>query len=223
MNNIDKIYIINLKERTDRWEHCLQQLNKYNITNYTRFDAVKPDLNKVNPIQYSKNNLKLGTKYIIGALGCKLSHLKIIIDAQKNNYNQILILEDDFLLTNNFIDKYNNTINSINESKTNIDMLYLGFSIVRKDPYIDTNISNLKKLTNGHTTHAYLLNKSFYSTMIDEILNCYCEIDVCYAKMQKKYNNIYGIYPCLVTQMESYSDILSKDVNYEQYIKLDNK
>ena len=81
MNNIDKIYIINLKERTDRWEHCLQQLNKYNITNYTRFDAVKPDLNKVNPIQYSKNNLKLGTKYIIGALGCKLSHLKIIIDA----------------------------------------------------------------------------------------------------------------------------------------------
>ena len=115
-------------------------------------------------------------------MGCKLSHLKIIIDAQKNNYNQILILEDDFLLTNNFIDKYNNTINSINESKTNIDMLYLGFSIVRKDPYIDTNISNLKKLTNGHTTHAYLLNKSFYRTLIDEILNCYCEIDVCYAR-----------------------------------------
>ena len=26
----------------------------------------------------------------------------------------------------------------------------------------------------------------------------------------KKYNNIYGIYPCLVTQMESYSDILIK-------------
>ena len=94
-------------------------------------------------------------------MGCKLSHLKIIIDAKKNNYNQILILEDDFLLTNNFIEKYNNTINEIYEKINNIDMLYLGFSIVRKDPYIDTNISNLKKLTNGHTTHAYILNKSF--------------------------------------------------------------
>ena len=137
MNKIDKIYIINLKERTDRWQHCLKQLNKYNITNFTRFDAVKPDLNKVNPIQYSKNNLK--------------------------------------------------------------------------------------KLTNGHTTHAYLLNRSFFQNIINEILKCYCEIDVCYAKMQKKYNHIYGIYPCLITQMESYSDILNKNVNYDQYIKLDNK
>ena len=223
MNKIDKIYIINLKERTDRWQHCLKQLNKYNITNFTRFDAVKPDLNKVNPIQYSKNNLKLGTKYIIGALGCKLSHLKIIIDANQNNYKQILILEDDFLLTNNFIQKFNDTIQNIHSNNIHIDMLYLGFSIVRKDPYIDTNIDNLKKLTNGHTTHAYLLNRSFFQNIINEILKCYCEIDVCYAKMQKKYNHIYGIYPCLITQMESYSDILNKNVNYDQYIKLDNK
>ena len=106
MNNIDKIYIINLKERTDRWQNCLQQLNKYNITNFTRFDAIKPALNKINPIQYSKNNLKINKKYIIGALGCKISHLNIIIHAKQNNYKQILILEDDFLLTNNFLDKF---------------------------------------------------------------------------------------------------------------------
>ena len=53
--------------------------------------------------------------------------------------------------------------------------------------------------------------------------NCYCEIDVCYAKLQKKYNNIFGIYPCLITQRESFSDILNRNVNYDQYIKLDNK
>lgn len=223
MNNIDNIYIINLKERTDRWQHCLQQLKKYNITNFTRFDAIKPDLNKINPIQYSKNNLKINKKYIIGALGCKLSHLNIIIDAKQNNYKQILILEDDFLLTNNFLDKFSTISNKIQSHNIHIDMLYLGFSIVRKNPYENTTIDNLKKLTNGHTTHAYLLNQSFYDTIINEISNCYCEIDVCYAKLQKKYNNIFGIYPCLITQRESFSDILNRNVNYDQYIKIDNK
>ena len=94
-------------------------------------------------------------------MGCKLSHLNIIIDAKQNNYKQILILEDDFLLTNNFLNKFSTISNKIQSHNIHIDMLYLGFSIVRKNPYENTNIDNLKKLTNGHTTHAYLLNQSF--------------------------------------------------------------
>ena len=223
MDNIDKIYIINLKERTDRWKKCIEQLNKYNITNYERFDAIKPDLNKINPIQYSKNNLKLGKKYIIGTMGCKLSHYKIIIESRKNKYKQILILEDDFLLTNNFIEKFSQILNNMNTHKIHYDMLYLGFSIVRKNPYIDTEIENLKKIKNGHTTHAYILNNTFYDNIINEIMTCHCEIDVCYANLQKKNNNIYGIYPCLITQRESFSDILNKTVNYNKFIKLDNQ
>jgi len=222
IHRIDNIYIINLKERTDRWEHCLSQLKKYNITNYTRLDAIRPALKSMHPIQYSKNNLQLGNEYIIGAMGCKLSHLKAIAEAQKNNYEQILILEDDFLLANDFTKKFSAIADNINSNSVTIDMLYLGFSTVRENAYEDTDIDNLKKLTNGHTTHAYLLNRSFYSTIITEILHCYCEIDVCYVKMQQKHD-IYGIHPCLVTQMESFSDILSKDVSYDEYIELDNK
>ena len=46
MDKIDKIYIINLKDRIDRWNDSLVQLNKYNIENYERFDAIRPDLKK---------------------------------------------------------------------------------------------------------------------------------------------------------------------------------
>ena len=102
-------------------------------------------------------------------------------------------------------------------------MLYLGFSIVREDPYEDTGIDNLKKLIKGHTTHAYILSESFYDIVIDKIRQCYCEIDICYVKMQQKYENIYGIFPCLITQRESYSDILNRNVNYKKFIELDNK
>ena len=98
MEDIDQIYIINLKNRTDRWKTCIEQLIKHNITNYKRFNAIRPDLTKINPIQYSKNNMKLSKNYITGALGCKLSHLSVINDAKINNYSKILILEDDFFI-----------------------------------------------------------------------------------------------------------------------------
>lgn len=222
MDFIDQIYIINLKNRTDRWNMCMEQLIKYNIKNYKRFEAIRPDLTTINPIHYSKNNMKLSKNYIIGALGCKLSHLSVINDAKVNNYSKILILEDDFLLCNNFIEKYNDAIKNINKNNINYSMLYLGFSIVRDNTYIDTNINNLKKLKNAHTTHAYILDKSFYHTIISEINTCYCELDVHYANIQKKYNNIYGIFPSIITQRASYSDIMQKDVDYNNVIKLDN-
>jgi GR25 family glycosyltransferase involved in LPS biosynthesis len=220
MDKISKIYIINLKERTDRWKDCLIQLNKYNIENYERFEAIRPDLKKIDPIQYSKNNLKMDEKYIIGALGCKLSHIEIIKNAKKNSYKQILILEDDFLLCENFIEKYNKIYSDIEKKKINIDILYLGFSIVRKEPFIDTSINNLKKVKSVHTTHAYIINYNFYDTILEELEKCHCEIDVCYANCQKKYN-MYGIYPSLISQRTSFSDITHRNVDYSNFIKLD--
>jgi len=220
MDRIEKIYIINLKNRIVRWEESLIQLKKFNIENYERFNAICPDLKKIDPIQYKNNNLKINEKYIIGALGCKLSHIEIIKEAKEKNYKQIMILEDDFLFCKNFIEKYNKISKDIANEKINIDLLYLGFSIVRKDPFTCTSINNLKKVTNVHTTHAYIINYNFYDTILKELENCYCEIDVCYANCQKKYN-IYGIYPSLISQRPSFSDIIQKNTDYSNVIKLD--
>lgn len=220
MDNISKIYIINLKERTDRWKDCLTQLQKYNINNYERFCAIRPNLEEIDPIHYEKNNLKIDKKYIIGALGCKLSHIEIIKNAKKNSYKQILILEDDFLLCENFIQKYNKIYSDIHKKKLDIDILYLGFSIVRKEPFLNTTINNLKRVKNAHTTHAYIINYNFYDTILAELDKCHCEIDVCYANCQKKYN-MYGIYPSLISQKTSFSDIIHRNVDYSNFIKLD--
>lgn len=220
MDKIDKIYIINLKERQDRWTDSLIELKKHNIENYERFEAIRPDLKKNDPIQYSKNNLKLDEKYIIGALGCKFSHIEIIKNAKKKKYKQVLIFEDDFLLCENFIEKYNKIYSDIEKEKINIDIMYLGFSIVRKEPFIDTTINNLKKVKNVHTTHAYIINYNFYDTILEELEKCHCEIDVCYANCQKKYN-MYGIYPSLISQRTSFSDITHRNVDYSNFIKLD--
>lgn len=219
MNNIDKIYIINLKHRTDRWEKCLEQLNKYNITNYERFDAICPDLNDIDKSQYINFNTKTDKNYVMCALGCKLSHYNVIKNAKKQSYNQILVLEDDFLLCDNFIDKYNEIINIIENENIDLNMLYLGFSNYFKNAYTDTSITNIKKMKNAMTTHAYILHNSFYNNVLNEIENSSYEIDVCYSYLQK--NDIYGIYPCLISQQPSFSDILNRNVNYSEFIKLE--
>ena len=46
--NINKIFIISLKQRTDRKHQMIQEMKKQNITNYEFFDAVRPTLNDVN-------------------------------------------------------------------------------------------------------------------------------------------------------------------------------
>ena len=216
MNNIDKIYIINLKHRTDRWEKCLEQLNKYNITNFERFDAICPDINNIDKSQYKNFNDK-SKKYLTGAMGCKLSHYNVIQNAKKQNYNQVLILEDDFLLCQNFIEKYNELIKVLENENIDLNMFYLGFSIYFKNTYIDTKITNVKKMNNATTTHAYILHNSLYDNVLNEIINSDEEIDVCYTRLQKKHN-IYGIYPCLISQQPSFSNIRNKFHDYTQSI-----
>lgn len=218
---VDMIYIINLKEREDRWKECKKQLDTYNIKNYKRYEAHTFKFENINPIEYSKNNLKINKKYIIGAYGCKHSHLEIIKDAKKHNFKSILILEDDFKLCTSFVEKTNKYLNMLYCNKKKIDMLYLGFNIMRKEPYEDTEYCNLKKLKTCFGTHSYIIFNYFYDKAIQEIEQCLCEIDVCYVKLQKKYN-IYGIYPCLVAQRPDYSNIMNKNVCYNNFTTVDN-
>ena len=56
MDLIDKVYVINLPERTDRKEHIINELNKLKIKNYEIFEAIKPTLEEVN--KWSKKYCK---------------------------------------------------------------------------------------------------------------------------------------------------------------------
>ena len=97
-------------------------------------------------------------------------------------------------------------------------MLYLGFNTSGECKCSDTCITNVKIVKN--VAHAYIINKKFYNTLIDEVEQCQAEIDTCYVDLQNKYN-IYGIYPSLISQIASYSDICNRNVNYTTII-LDN-
>ena len=73
IEDIKHAYYINLEHRTDRKEHVELQLKTLGIE-ASRFDAIKMEN---------------------GAIGCSLSHLKLLEQALENQYDHILIMEDD--------------------------------------------------------------------------------------------------------------------------------
>ena len=88
INDITNIFYINLEHRTDRKEHVETELLKIGLIGQ-RFNAIKMDN---------------------GAIGCSMSHLKLLQDAVKHNLEHILIVEDDitFLNPTLFINQINN-------------------------------------------------------------------------------------------------------------------
>jgi len=77
-NYFDKIFIINLKRRKDRWDECLEELDsqKIPISSIERFEAFDCPEN--------------------GHAGCTRSHRELIRAIASSAWNRVLIMEDDF-------------------------------------------------------------------------------------------------------------------------------
>lgn len=94
----DKIYCINLDRRPDRWETVKEKFDKLNIK-VERFSAC--DGNDLPPeVLQTYQGIN---KYEVA---CMISHYNVIKDAKQNNYTRILILEDDVMFAQNFMDKF---------------------------------------------------------------------------------------------------------------------
>ena len=87
----DKIFVINLDHRKDRWNESLKLFEKYHITNYERISAVKPIYKDIPKKYYSNLVVNQTEWYVTGAVGCKLSHLKVIKLAKERNYKNFLV------------------------------------------------------------------------------------------------------------------------------------
>lgn len=196
-----------------------ETVQTYNIRNYQRFNAVKVHLNKITDAEKRNYHIQ-DENYICVQHGCRMSHLNVIKHAKCKKYTNVLILEDDFVLTSNFVQKLIQILTSIENASIEVNMLYLGFSIFTKYPYENTIIPNLKKIKNGFTSHAYIVNEKYYDVLIHAIESDAYQIDRIYVQLQKQID-VYGVYQCIVSQQESFSDIMKRKVNYSNMIHMD--
>jgi GR25 family glycosyltransferase involved in LPS biosynthesis len=193
-NFFSKVYCINLDKRLDRWEQAIQEFKKIDLE-VERFPAIDGE-----KIDYNFSPKKKGF------CGCLLSHKSIIQHCKDNNFESVLILEDDVVISEKILSCFEKNITHI----PTWDMIYFGGNHKIKPTFIK---DQLYKIIRTYTTQAYAIHSKIY----DEILNILQKkshpIDVLYA------NNIHPKYECylltncdekhspLTFQRKSYSNI----------------
>ena len=135
--------------------------------------------------------------------------VSILKDAYKNNYENILILEDDV--------KFNLDFNKIFEFCEQINFDYDIFYLDGNHQYANRCQirNNVMKITGTLSTSAYLIKEKAMQYIIDNITGYSKEVDVFYAvDLQPKFN-CYCSIPHITEQRPGYSDIQQRDVHYK--------
>ena len=208
ISDITKVLYINLESRTDRKKHVENQLSTIGFKNFQRFKAIKMDN---------------------GALGCSISHLKCLQIAKANNWEHVLICEDDI----EFLDQsvFTKQLNGFLETVDDWDVILLAGNNMR--PYKITNKYSVK-VYGCQTTTGYIVKKSYYDKLIENYLtgikNLFANpqnhkifaIDQFWMRLQEK-DNWFLITPLSVIQRADYSDIEKKNINYKYVMTMLNK
>jgi GR25 family glycosyltransferase involved in LPS biosynthesis len=214
----DKVYCINLEERTDRWDSCLEKFKEYGIVNFKRFEGIK-----VNGNLSSKK---------LGQIGCSASFYNILKDARDKNYNNILILEDDFNFTVSKDEMSEALGKAFEEMPKDWDMFYLGANIVNEIMHnpIEKYSENLFKLNSAYTTHSICFSKNSFDKIlnffqseenwVENLMTNYESIDVFFAKDFHIANKCFIWKDLLCLQEPSFSSIENTFYNYtDQMLK----
>jgi GR25 family glycosyltransferase involved in LPS biosynthesis len=194
-----RTFVINLAERTDRWDRVKPQLDAVNQP-YERFEAIKG-----------------------GWKGCRDSHLAVLNTAKgfrwHDKYRHILILEDDV----DMIPEWRQELMKVlMHTPLDWDIIYLGAS---PQAPLERYNDHLYVAKNCLCTHAMLYNNS-HKGVVDYILEHRAEInkiDVFYKDVIQEKFKCFLTFPLISTQWDdksntcTRSDISTIAKNYLKY------
>jgi len=145
MDNIDKIFYINLESRKDRNEEILAEFNRMSIPKEKihRFPAIK-----ANP----------------GAIGCALSHLNLLMFIKQKGYTNTIILEDDFQFVVSK-EEFRKNLDEVFTTVPKYDVIMLSYFLKQGAPYNKV----CGRALDTQTTAGYMIHKTF----LDKLIDCY--------------------------------------------------
>jgi glycosyl transferase family 25 len=200
IDDIKHAFYINLEHRVDRKEQVEEQLKTIGI-NAERFNAIKMEN---------------------GAIGCSMSHLKILQDALANKLDHVLIVEDDILFLKPEV--FKPQINKFFELHgNNWDVVLLaGNNMPPYKPIDDTCI----QVSRCQTTTGYLVNGHYIKVLMQNVKlgltnliskpseHSKFAIDKFWFVLQGA-SKWFLITPLTVVQREGYSDIEKRVISYD--------
>jgi GR25 family glycosyltransferase involved in LPS biosynthesis len=156
MNNIDKIYYINLEHRTDRKEQFEKQIR-------THF---------ANSIFESRIERFPAIKHEKGLLGCSMSHLEVIKKAKLTRARYIIVFEDDFefiVSRETFLTNLEQLFQQVENDGFDFKVVMLAYNANNRFEIKNNNL--LDSSTDVQTCSGYLVNSQYF----DELIQCWEE------------------------------------------------
>jgi len=198
-SDISNAYYINLDHRKDRDDHINVELLALGLK-ASRFKAI-------------------GLKN--GAIGCTMSHLKLLETALEQHMDHILIMEDDitFLDPELFKKQFNTFIQNCDN---NWDVILFGGNNVPPFKAVDSTCIQVSRC---QTTTGYLVNRHYIPHMCKNIKeglqllisnpqqHYFYAIDKYWFALQQS-GRWFLIIPATIIQYEGYSDIEKRTTNY---------
>ena len=200
-----RVFIINLDSRPDRWENITRAMAFANITNYERFSAIvgSPDDPRLAPLKKT-----VGPKnYVESAGGCLLSHIAVSNIAWSRGLSRILVLEDDCVFHKDINQLLPTALQQVPQDWL---MLYFSANHIDKPERYSTNVLHVKKAVSAH---AYGIVAEGIQSVVNNAVNVGAEIDVFFHTLQAT-GRVYQITPNLIGQASGFSDIQKSNVNY---------
>lgn len=186
--NTPHIFCITLEDSIERINYAKLQLDNLNLK-YDLFygiDGSKTNLkviddNDWDPIQMNS-----------GRIGCFLSHLILWNHIFYSNYDEVLILEDDFIFNVSFdmILKYKS------ELPVDWDLFFVGYCCET-----DTKMKSISEnimTGDGICTHGYFINKKCISKLLPMIFPVDLPIDVKMRTLYDKLNVYFSKEKCII-------------------------
>lgn len=198
----DKAYCVNLKHRTDRWEHFQKEVEFLNI-DVERFEAIDGKTYGIKPGTPPHPTWSIIS---LGNLGNVISQRRIFKNAIKQNYNSILIFEDDVEFDKNI----NLERDYFQHIPKNWDMIYFGGNHVK--PLIPVN-EYVGRCLFTLTAHAIIFKDTTYYKIMSLTSGLGAPIDLYYSMLHEDFN-VYAPLKPIAWQMSGYSDIADKEVDY---------
>lgn len=207
----DKIYCINLDDRSDRWEVCEDMFNRYNLK-VERFSGI------------NGKQLDFGFDTVKNCeLAGTLSHSKVIKKAIDSKFSNVLILEDDIEFKEGFFENFEILYKSV---PPNYDILFFGGNHTGGYKKVHDNCVRCYKT---FALQSYVINRKCMNMVYDNMCNMIGQIlttnkshteCVSFAAdflMGKLHNHleVYSFYPNYTYQRESFSDIQQDNVFYD--------
>ncbi len=193
--NFDKIYLINLTHRTDRYKQAIENINGIGLHNVVRFPAI------------NAKHLGLTKKGLDnpGLIGCFLSHYFIFQEAVVNGYERILVFEDDVTFVNGFNERL---AYALDQLPTNWDFVYLGYT-ERNGMYTYKNkfSPNLAIPNDPWGTQAYMVQGDAIKMIYDHLQSLNDHVDIQLSREIMPKLKAFELFPPLCPQSGSSSDI----------------